>query len=146
MPNTVAQRMAGLNIMYAVLDIVEVAQKYDRNVNLVAGLYFQVGHGLKLDWIRDQIEILQVEGRWQAVARGTLRENLFSLHRELTSQLVRITGDQESPGDLVLNWLGRHKAQVNHFMRTMQDMRAAGSMDFPTLSVALQEIRKLTLK
>jgi glutamate dehydrogenase len=145
-PTSVARRMAGLNTMYSILDIVEIAQEHDRDAHMVAGLYFQVGHGLKLDWIRDQIENLQVEGRWQAVARGTLRENLFSLHRELTSQLVHITGDQDSAGDLVLDWLGGHKAQVNHFMRTMQDMRAAGAMDFPTLSVALQEIRKLTLK
>ncbi len=145
-PTPVARKMAGLNTMYAVLDIVEVAQEHNRDVQMVAGLYFQVGHGLKLDWIRDQIEILQVEGRWQAVARGTLRENLYSLHRELTSQLVHITGEEESPGDLVLEWLDDHKAQVSHFMRTMQDMRAAGAMDFPTLSVALQEIRKLTLK
>ena len=41
-----------------------------------------------LDWIREQIEGLAIEGHWQAVARGTLRDNLYSLQRQLTAKAL----------------------------------------------------------
>ena len=135
--------MAALNTMYSALDIVEVAKRDNTDVEYIGSIYFEVGRGLKLDWIRDQIENLSVEGHWQAMARGSLREDLYQLQRKLTSQLV--TGSPgRSPQETVVNWLGNSSERVRHARQTLRDMRTMGKMDFPTLSVALQEIRKLT--
>ncbi len=142
-PRSVARRMAALNTMYSALDIVEVAKRDNTDVEYIGSIYFEVGRGLKLDWIRDQIENLSVEGHWQAMARGSLREDLYQLQRKLTSQLV--TGSPgRSPQETVVNWLGNSSERVRHARQTLRDMRTMGKMDFPTLSVALQEIRKLT--
>ncbi|CAN5239332.1 NAD-glutamate dehydrogenase [soil metagenome] len=142
-PDKTAERMAALQGMYAALDIVEAAQELDADVKYVAAVYYELGRGLSLDWVRERIEALEVDGHWQAVARGALRENLYSLQRKLAAQVI--TGSSRtSPAEAVVGWLGNAHEQVTHAKRTLKEMRAAGARDFPTLSVALQEIRKLT--
>ena len=44
----------------------------------------------------------------------------------------------------VAEWLATHVNRVRHTQTTLEDMRLAGTLDFATLSVALQEIRRLT--
>ena len=102
-----------------------------------------MGSALKLGWILEQIEKLKVNGRWQAVARSTLRENLFELQRILTAQVI---GEARSDraGDAVGAWLDLHAQRVQRAHTTLEEMKTAGVYDFATLSVAIQEIRKLT--
>jgi glutamate dehydrogenase len=142
-PEAPARRMAALQGMYAALDIVEAAQELGREVKHVAAVYYELGRGLGLDWVRERIEALEVEGRWQAVARGALRENLYSLQRALAARVIS-SHRSATPAEAVLSWLSETSEQVTHAKRTLKEMRAAGARDFPTLSVALQEIRKLT--
>ena len=42
----------------------------------VAKVHFRLGDALRLPWLQQQIDALAVEGRWHAVARGVLREEL----------------------------------------------------------------------
>jgi len=141
-PDAVAQRMASLPAAFSALDIAEIAQQCKADELRVASIYFELGRALSLDWIMDQIEKLLVSGRWQAVARGTLRDNLYSLQRQLTQQLVAGKAKAD-PHDLVVDWVATVSEQVSHLQRIISEMRSAGAMDFPTLSVALQEVRKL---
>jgi glutamate dehydrogenase len=142
-PLNVARRVAGLNFLYAAMDIVEVAAQSGTDVTFVASVYFHLGSGLELDWSRDQIERLRVSGHWQAVARGTLRENLFALQRELAAQVITARNGDDSAQAVVDAWLESHSAEVAHSHQLLSDMASVGDLDFATLSVALQEIRKL---
>jgi glutamate dehydrogenase len=140
---SVAHRMALIPAAFAALDIAEIALQYKLDESRVAKTYYELGRALSLDWILEQIEKLAVEGRWQAIARGSLRENLFSLQRQLTAQLLS-NGGKAAPGDLVNNWIQQVSGQVTHLQKLIADLRNSGKMDFPTLSVSLQEVRKLT--
>ncbi len=142
-PDDIARSMAAQHALFAALDIVEVAAQKRIEVGFSAALYFELGRGLNLDWLRDQIEHLQVEGQWQAQARATLRDNLYALQRQLLSQLLGQYQDKATAADTMVEWLAKHTKQVNHAKRVLKDMKAASEMDFATLSVAMQEIRKL---
>jgi glutamate dehydrogenase len=142
-PLSVARRVAGLNFLYAAMDIVEVAAQSGTDVSFVAGVYFHLGSGLELDWSRDQIERLKVSGHWQAVARGTLRENLYALQRELAAQVITGRNGGDDAQEVVEAWLEARSDEVDHSRQLLTDMGSGGDLDFATLSVALQEIRKL---
>ncbi len=143
-PNRLATKVAALPSSFSALDIVEVARLTGTSARHAGSVYFELGMGLGLDWLRDEIEKLKVDGRWQAVARSSLRENLFMLHRRLTFQVLSID-NAGTPRDTVLAWLDKSAEKVSHSKHVLKQMRASGSLDFPTLSVALQEIRKLTM-
>jgi len=141
-PPKIATRMAALVPMHSALDIVEVSQAQNTDVEVAARTYFLLGERLSLDWIRDRIEELAIDGHWQAVARGTLRDNLYSLQRNLTARVLggRKTKD---PARALESWLATRLLHIDYILRTVSDMRGSGAVDFATLSVALQAVRRL---
>jgi glutamate dehydrogenase len=127
--------------MNSALDIVEVAQGQGVGVELTGTAYFLLGERLGLNWIRDQIEGLAIEGHWQAVARSTLRDNLYSLQRGLTAKVLA-GGKVKEAEAAVDGWLSARRQQIEYLQQTFKEMRNA-TADFPTLSVALQAVRRL---
>ena len=105
--------------------------------------YFEVGARIGLDWLREQIERLPVDGHWQAIARTGLRDGLFRAHRRIAERaLTRRGGAAAHPG--VAAWLSSRGKPLTDWLRMLADMRAAGTADFATLSVGLECVRKLT--
>jgi len=141
-PEAIAARIAGLAPMHAALDIVEVAQAARRDEDFTGRAYFQLCERLSLDWIREQIEGLAIEGHWQAVARGTLRDNLYSLQRQLTAKVLA-AGRRKDPVVAVDAWIAAHQAHVDYISRIVADVSSGMTADFPTVSVALQAVRRL---
>ena len=150
-PDKLARRMASLVALRSGPDLIEISEQSGLPLDRVATLYFGVGTALSLDWIREQVEMLGVEGHWQAVARTTLRDNVYNLQRLLSLQAIgeakRAQKDGKrgaEPAELLEGWIGRHRAAVDYLRQTVSDMRALPAMDFATLSVALQAVRRMT--
>ena len=141
-PEPIALRIADLTPMHAALDIVETAQSAGVDVEYAGRTYFRLGERLSLDWIREQIEGLAIEGHWQAVARGTLRDNLYALQRSLSNRVLA-RGNSKDPTHAIDGWLAKRKGQFEYIQRTVNDMRSGVTADFPTLSVALQAVRRM---
>ena len=141
-PPKLSRRVASLGAIHAGVDIVEVALSRRAAIGHAARAYFGLGAALGLDWLREEIERLAVDGHWQAVARGTLREELYLLQRKLCERVLagRTRGDAPQR---VAAWLKSGGEPVQKLIRTVREMRATGSADFPTLSVALESVRRL---
>ncbi len=142
-PASVARRVASLGAMHSGVDIVEVALARRVAIRHAARVYFSLGAAIGLDWIRSQIERLTVEGHWQALARGTLREDAYALQRRLCDRIVA-KSRRGDPAAAVTAWLAGAGAAAEGVRRAVQEMRTTGADDFPTLSVALQAVRRLT--
>jgi glutamate dehydrogenase len=142
-PDDVARVMAGLHSLHSALDIIEVAEHTDADVLFVAAVYFRLGEALEIDWLRDQVERLTVEGRWQAMARNSMRENLYFVQGQITQQVLDVAG-RRPPDKALADWSEARADRLKHVHDTMAEMRTQGQMDFATLGVALQEIRRLT--
>lgn len=143
-PESLAVAMAGLNYLYAGLDIVEVARDTQLDVTAVATVYYLVGNRLDLGWLHEQVDCLLTEGHWQAVARGSLREDLYAQQRKLVSLVVQTLTQINQFEECVDKWLKLHRHIVDHNQRVIDDMKNGDStIDFATLTVALQKMRQL---
>jgi glutamate dehydrogenase len=111
------------------------------DIGYAAKAYFDLGERIGLNWIKEQIESLAADGHWQAVARGTLRDNLYELQRKLTAAVLACKG--RDAGARVSQWIARHLAPVDALKRVVVDLRTGSPPDFATLSVALQALRRL---
>jgi len=140
-PEDLAARIASLEVLHCALDLVEVAMAARLEVVYAAKAYFDIGERIGLTWIKEQIESLAAEGHWQAVARGTLRDNLYALQRKITGAVLACKG--RDAGARVDQWMGRHAAQVDALKRVVVDLRTGSAPDFATLSVAIQAVRRL---
>jgi glutamate dehydrogenase len=141
-PADLAARIAGLAAHNAALDIVEIATTHKVGVAEAARVYFEIGARVGLDWLRDQVEQLSVEGPWQATARTGLRDAAMRIHRRLAERVLSRT-DQGAAHARVTTWLEAGGDELAHWQRTLAEMRASGAADFASLSVGVESVRKL---
>jgi glutamate dehydrogenase len=135
--------MASLMALRSAPDLVEISAATKLPMDAAASVYFSAGAALSLDWLREQIENLGVEGHWQAVARTTLRDNIYNLQRVICLQVLE-GSTRARTGQMLDPWLARKHSAVDYVRHTVNDMRSLPAMDFATLSVALQAVRRLT--
>jgi glutamate dehydrogenase len=139
-PPALARRAASLRCMYSALDIVDEARLKGVAVERMARIYFALLDHLCLRWLREQVEKLPVERQWHAHARGNLRDELFGHHRRLGRRILEETGDQVDPVDA---WLKRFSTEVDQTLVMLEEMRATGVCDYPSLQVAVKGLGQL---
>jgi len=141
-PEDLATRVAALPIMFSALDIVVVADQGELDVDQVAAAHFRLGSRLGLHWLRDRIVELPRDDRWRARARAALRDDLYAIHREITSEVLRSASDDDEPAGLVDGWIDSNPASARA-LQTVGDIRSGQSYDLTTLPVAVREMRNL---
>jgi glutamate dehydrogenase len=142
-PNRLARRIAAMPALLSTFDIVEVADASRRDAEAVMRTYFQLGSRLELNWLRDRILELPRTNRWQALARAALRDDLYSLHRELTQEVLE-TGPARADSDSAIDaWSHRNGPGIERALGMLADIKASRAYDTTTLPVALREVRNL---
>jgi glutamate dehydrogenase len=141
-PPGLAQRVAGLATTFSTFDIVEVAVELELGVEEVAAAHFRLGERLELHWLRDRIVALPRDDRWRALARAALRDDLYSLHRSLTAEVLRVSEPGETIGERVDRWVERNPAS-ERCMQTLAEIRVGHVFDTTTLPVAVREVRNM---
>jgi glutamate dehydrogenase len=82
-----------------------------------------------------------VEGRWHAVARSVLRDELATQQRALVGQVLSIPGND--PDARVKQWLERDDASLRFTLSMLNELAAQKTLDYPTASVAVQRLAQL---
>jgi len=137
-----ASKLAALSVLTQTLDILTIAKNTTLDVGETASLYFEFADALEINWIRQEIENLVVEGRWQAVARDTLRQNLARQQSIVLERILK-SRRRQAPRAALAGWLEKRREAIARICQIVQDMRAQDGADFATVSVAIREIERL---
>ena len=140
-PQALAERIAGLEELYAVLDLVEVAADTGRSEETVAGVYFALGGELDLHWLGHRIADLPADTRWQALARSALRADLSLLVRALASDALRLSPEADGAGDISAAWVKHNSVLIDRYRHLIGEVQASANIDMSMLSVLLRELR-----
>src|SRR5690606_15786748 len=141
-PERLARRMAALLLTRGGLDIADLAQQLDKDVFETARMYTALSDRLGIIWLHRAVENMAVEGRWQAMARGNLRDEFYRIRRELSATRLRGRG-KTPPVEAFERWMTRNAAGVRKLQSILSEMQLREEVDFAALSVAAQELRKL---
>jgi len=142
-PQTLAARVVALDSLYSTLDITEVADTTKRPVEVVAEIYFVLSTRLGVPWLRERIGTLPDDQHWQKLAKGAMLDDLSSLQRSVTSEVIVGGGDLSKASALVAAWRDRNRRAIERAAQLMTELRAAPALDPAMLSVALRELRSL---
>jgi glutamate dehydrogenase len=142
-PQPLALRVVAFDNLYAALDIVEVAGAAKRPVEKVAELYFALATQLGLPWLRERISALPGDAHWEMLAKGAMLDDLSSLQRTLTADVLSGGGEISEAAKLIAAWQDRNRRGVERAAQLFGELRAAASIDAAMLSVALRELRNL---
>ncbi|HEY5632415.1 MAG TPA: NAD-glutamate dehydrogenase [Burkholderiaceae bacterium] len=142
-PQSLAERVACLDLLYCALDIVEVADQAAMPLDTVGAVYFGVYSGLDLAWLRGAAVRLGAAGQWQARAKAALVDGVYDEARKLTTSVLR-GRDAGEPADRLLDaWRERNADALARVRATFDELRAAERPDLAMLSVALGEVGAL---
>jgi len=141
LPDALAGQIAALPYLEPSSDIIELARERRLKPVEVSKVYYRLGEVLHTPWLLQQIEALKVDGRWHAVARGVLRDELASHMRTLTGHALSMPGGTADAK--VQAWLQRDDASLRFTLAMLGEVAAQKSLDYPTASVAVQRLGQL---
>ena len=142
-PAAIASRVAALDTLYSMLDIVEVGEATGRPVELVANIYFSVSTRLGVPWLRGKIAELPEEQHWRRLAKGAMLDDLSALQRTVTTEVLVGASSIDDADALIAAWQERNRRAIERETQLLNELRAAPALDPAMLSVALRELRTL---
>jgi glutamate dehydrogenase len=136
------QASAGLT-SFGLLDIIEVAELAKADPEPVAALYYALSAHLGIDRMLGLVSELVRGDRWHALARLTLRDDLYASLRKITLDALH-TGDVGTdPATTIAAWERRNFARLSRARATLNEISDAGNLDLATLSVAIRALARL---
>ncbi|MGI9260929.1 MAG: NAD-glutamate dehydrogenase domain-containing protein, partial [Woeseiaceae bacterium] len=80
-PEKLSKKMAALLLTRGGLDISDLAMRHRKDLMATARMYAGMSDRLGIVWMNRGVESLEVEGRWQALARSNLRDDFYRIRR-----------------------------------------------------------------
>ena len=142
-PAELAHAIANTRVLGTALDMARLRQQTGEPMEIVTDTFFAVGEQLSVLWLHGALNALSVTGRWPALARATLRDDVYRLHALIAEHVLTHPGD--SGQARYEDWAQDNAQDVAFARARMQEIRSADATDFPGLSVAVRELRKLRL-
>lgn len=142
-PEDLARRVAAMQQMVAVCDIVRIAEATGRDVIDVGATYFAIGARFQLGLLRAAAESIEAETHWQKLARAAAIDDLFGHQRELTRVVLSSGMNGTVGGDLVRKWVDDHQRGCARCDQLIDELRAAGQIDLSMITVANRQIRAM---
>jgi len=130
-----AQNLAALEFIFPALDLVDLAQGSNTGLEQAARAYFAIEADLGLTQWRDQINRLPTDTLWQTQARGSARDDVYSIARQITHGLLARQED-------LTTWHAHHGQAIERLRRLLSTISAQAA-DLAPVSVALRELRHL---
>ena len=138
-PLGLAERSARWLWLHTGFDIVEIAHTEARNVADAATAYWATFDAFDLGWLWDGVGNLPRSDRWQEQARSAIRDDLTTVLADLTRNVMRAADGSPTV------WIEANERAVGRALAMHTEIRRAESFDLTTLSVALRQLRNLTI-
>ncbi|HWJ82011.1 MAG TPA: NAD-glutamate dehydrogenase [Nocardioides sp.] len=155
-PEDLASRVATFDVAYALLNVVEIAARDGVDIGEVARVHFALSERLGLASLQQRIVSLPRADQWQTMARAALRDDLHTVHAQLTAQvLARTPDDTAAPEDAsadekreeaarrVAAWEESIGGGVAQATGTLAAICADEDADIARVSVGLRVVRSL---
>ncbi|WP_234820380.1 NAD-glutamate dehydrogenase domain-containing protein [Mycolicibacterium goodii] len=143
-PAAVARRLSEALYAYSLLDIIDIAHAYEEDATRLAHIYFELSAHLGVDGLLYAVSSLPRNGRWNALARLALREDLYRSLRDLARDVYRLVGPHTDNVDVIAEFEAYNRPRIERARRTLREVLSFENPDLAMLSVATAQVRRLT--
>ncbi len=146
-PEELASRIAGLEVLAAAGDIVRISATSGVPVVDCGRMYFAIGARLGIDWLRHAAKRVTTETDWDAMALASIVDESYSHQSELTTRVLDMAGSgklsQRAASGLIEMWLDGHDGAVARSHQVVDELRTERQIDLAMLTVANAQFRSL---
>ncbi len=140
-----AEKVAAVVPLSSTFDIIDIAKTSSSDLTLITSLYFHLGDFLKLQWLRDQIGLLDVESHWHILAKSALRSDIHYRQRHLCAEILETSDIKKlkTPDAIVKSWAADSDERLSIYRQRLKEIMASSQIDYAMLSLAINEVQKL---
>ncbi|GAA3611938.1 NAD-glutamate dehydrogenase [Marihabitans asiaticum] len=145
-PEELAVWTASLLDQYSLLDITDIAADTGLTPGEVAAVYYLVSEQFRIDDLLHRVTALPRAERWDSLARGALRDDLYATLQSLTRSVLDASSELDSPepDERFATWLESHDESWQRVRNSLAGIRALPTPTVAALSVALRTLRSVT--
>jgi len=140
-PEEMAVRAAGLLDQFSLLDIVEISVDTEREAAEVAPVYFATSEQFGIDAMLTRVTKLPRDDRWDSLARGALRYDLYAVLKALTTSVLDGSSPSMAPKERALVWSEANEESLARANAALAGIQRLENPGISALSVALRILR-----
>jgi glutamate dehydrogenase len=143
LPAGLAQELVDKTALASAFDIIEIKLRLFSETENVAKLFYLLSERLQLHWIRDAISQTIVRTHWTHLAILNLRNDLHANQHNLTELVMQAVDNKKHTNKAMTIWEGQNTNALKRYDSILTEFSAMRTCDFPTISVAVSEVRRL---
>ena len=137
----IATRAAGLLDQYSLLDVVEICAETGRDAGEVAPVYFATSEQFGIDAMLSRVTRLPRDDRWDALARGALRDDLYAVLESLTTSVLEASDPGQTATERIAQWAKTNAESLTRARTALSGIERIENPGIAALSVALRTLR-----
>jgi glutamate dehydrogenase len=122
---------------------VEIADLAGCDITVAGELYFRLSERIELVSLLNAVSALGKQTRWDALARLSLRDELYDSTRALTLDVLAHAMPGENTAQMIAEWERRNESRLLRARNTLTEIAASQRRDLAALSVASRQLRRL---
>ncbi len=143
LPAVLAQELVDKTALASAFDIIEIKLRLFSETENVAKLFYLLSERLQLHWIRDAISQTIIRTHWSHLAVLNLRNDLHANQHNLTELVMQAVDNKSHTNKAMTIWEGQNTDALKRYDSILTEFHAMRTCDFPTISVAVSEVRRL---
>jgi glutamate dehydrogenase len=140
-PADLARRAASLLDVFSLLDVVDLAEELSLPVEEVAGVYYYASEKFGIDQMLTKVSRLPREDRWDALARGAMRDDLYAVLDSLTRSVLVASDGGDTPAKRFDYWADANRDALARAKTALRGIERLDHAGIAALSVALRTLR-----
>jgi glutamate dehydrogenase len=142
-PEALAIRSASLLDQFSLLDIVDIATDTGEAPTDIAPLYFVLSERFGIDAMLTRVTNLPRDDRWDALARGALRDDLYAVLESLVRSVIDASTSGATPLARYEEWAKANAESLTRAKTALSGIERLDKPNIAALSVALRTLRSV---
>jgi glutamate dehydrogenase len=142
-PHELALRSASLLDQFSLLDIVDIATDTGEEPADIAPLYFVLSEKFGIDAMLTRVTNLPRDDRWDALARGALRDDLYAVLESLVRSVMDASTAGAAPAERYQQWARANAESLTRATTALSGIERLDKPNIAALSVALRTLRSV---
>ncbi|MGI8717909.1 MAG: NAD-glutamate dehydrogenase [Lapillicoccus sp.] len=143
-PRDFARRAAGLLDQFSLLDLTEISEETGTPPGEAVGVYYYTSERLSIDAMLSRVTRLPRDDRWDALARGAMRDDLYAVLDQLTRSVLAGSESGAAPVERFEQWASANKDALTRARTALAGVERLEHAGLAPLSVALRTLRAVS--
>lgn len=143
LPTELAEELVDKTTLASAFDVVEIKSKLLSDTENTAKLFYAISERLQFHWIRSAISKTIVRNHWHHLAIVNKRNELHVNQHILTEMILQSVTDKRHVTEALTQWEEHQAEALQRYDNMINELSAMRNLDFPSISVAVSEVRRL---